>query len=108
MKKTITFVASVLIYTFAASINLAQVQETRGANVNSRSQARNSLFQFTNLLAQARPQRRAGFALVPALNSVAASGPAFIVTPTASAPNQPVFGGGTGGRLTKWTGFTTN
>ena len=107
MRKTITFVVSILIYTLAASTNFAQAQESKGGNVNGRSQA-SSQFQFTNLLAQARPLRRAGFALMPAINNAAASGPAFIITPMASATNQQVFGGGTGGRLTKWTGFTTN
>jgi hypothetical protein len=108
VKKTITCVAGILIYTLAASINLAQAQDSKGANVNSRSQTRNRQFQCTNLLALARPQRRAGFTLMPAINNAAATGPAFIVTPTASVPNQQVFGVGTGGRLTKWTGFTTN
>ena len=108
MRKTITCVASILIYTLAASINSAQAQESKGANVSSLIQASNSQFQFTNLLAQARPVGRTRFVLAPAINNTAASGPALVITPMASAPNQQVFGGGTGGRLTKWTGFTTN
>ena len=108
MKKTTICVASILIYTLAASINFAQAQESRGATINKRSQARTAQFQFTDLLARARPLRRAGFALMHAIDNAAASGPAFVITTMTSAPSQPVSGGGTGGRLTKWTGFTSN
>lgn len=54
--------------------------------------------QLTDLLAQARPQRRAGFSLMPS----------YSLTPLAAGPNLPVLGGGTLGRLTKWTGFTSS
>ena len=100
MRRTITFVASILIYTLAASINFAQAQESRGANVNSQSQARDSQFQFTSLLAVVRPHRRAGFALMRAINNTPASG-AFRITP-AAGPSLPVTGSGTVGRLARW------
>ena len=45
---------------------------------------------------------------MPAGSSAAASGAPFIFTPTALVANLPVVGNGTLGRLTKWTGFTSN
>jgi tetratricopeptide (TPR) repeat protein len=70
-------------------------------------QASDSAFQFTRLPAQARPRNRAGFRLMPASSFREPSGPAFVITPMASAANLQVFGGGTLGRLTKWMGFTS-
>jgi hypothetical protein len=63
--------------------------------------------QLSNLLAQARPNRRAGFSLMPS-HSARLSGSPFNITPTATAPNLPVIGSGIVGRLTKWTGFTSS
>lgn len=54
--------------------------------------------QITNLLAQARPQKRVPFSLMSSFN----------ITPMAAGPNLTVLGGGTLGRLTKWTGFTSS
>lgn len=62
---------------------------------------------FANLLARVRPHRRTRFSLMPT-SSVNTSGAVFTITPTAPVPNLPVSGGGTLGRLTKWTGFTSS
>jgi hypothetical protein len=64
--------------------------------------------QLTNLLAQARPNRRPAFSLMPSAGALTAA-PIFNFTPAAAAPpNLPVVGGGIVGRLTKWTGFTSS
>ena len=106
MKKTISRIASTLIYTLAVSINLAQAQEpSKEATVKSLGETSNSQFQVTTLLAQARSQKRAGFALMPADKTAAAGGP--VSASTLPVPNLPVFGSGSLGRLTKWIGFTS-
>jgi trimeric autotransporter adhesin len=64
--------------------------------------------QLTNLLAQASPNRRAGFSLMPSVSASFNASP-FNLAPAASAgPNLPVIGSGIVGRLTKWTGFTSS
>ena len=106
MKKTITCVGSILISVLAASINIAQAQEqSKGVTATSGNETRN---QFTDLLAQARPHGSAGFALMPSSSDTAAGRAAFSITPAAPVTNLPVFGSGTLGRLTKWTGFTSS
>jgi hypothetical protein len=61
-----------------------------------------------DLLAQRRPARRAAFALMASRGYANAGGPSFNFKPLAAALNLPVVGGGTLGRLTKWTGFTSS
>ena len=46
--------------------------------------------QLSNLVAQARPRRRAGFALMPESYVVNLSGPVFSITPAAAGPNLTV------------------
>ena len=101
MKKAITCLAAILIHTLIVSINLAQ-EPSRGRGETSKNQ-----FQVTTLLAQARPQKRAGFALMPAGKTAASTAPASITSSTLPVPNPPVFGSGSLGRLTKWIGFTS-
>ena len=62
---------------------------------------------FTDLLARARSGKPAGFSLMPVSGTVSPSAPAITITPLAAAANLQVIGGGTLGRLTKWTGFTS-
>jgi hypothetical protein len=63
---------------------------------------------FFDMLAQRGPARRAAFALMPSRGYANAGGPSFNISPMAAGPNLPVIGGGTLGRLTKWTGFTSS
>ena len=106
MKKAITCIAAILIY-IAASVTHAQAQEqSKGAIIKSAGQTPGQ-YQVTTLLARTRSHRGAGFALMPAAKTAAASGPAFVTTSSIPIPNLPVFGNGTVGRLTKWTGFTS-
>ena len=105
MKKSIACIAVILICTFAASSGPAQAQEQpKGAAVKSRREISS---QVTTLLARTQSQRQLGFALMPASKSAAASAPAFVSTSAIPIPNLPVFGNGTLGKLTKWTGFTS-
>ena len=90
------------------STSIAQAQ-TRSSKNQESDRTAGITGQFrVDLLAQARPKQRAGFALMPSSSYANASGPAFSITPTAAGPNLPVQGGGTPGRLTKWTGFTSS
>jgi hypothetical protein len=80
------------------------IKETRSTDNQAPAGGQN---QLTNLLAQARPNRRGGFSLMPS-KSTEASGSPFNITPAAAAPNLPVIGSGILGRLTKWTGFNSS
>jgi hypothetical protein len=62
---------------------------------------------FSDLPAQSRRARRAGFALMPSRSSDNASAPGFSFTLMAG-PNLAVLGSGTVGRLTKWTGISSS
>src|SRR4029434_3283340 len=64
-------------------------------------------FRF-GLLAQARPSRRAGFALMPSRSYANANASDLTISPMAAGPTLPVVGFGTVGRLTKWTGITSS
>ena len=63
---------------------------------------------LSTLLAQAKRSKRRGFSLMAGTLNVPASGPVINIAPMASGPSLPVMGGGTLGRLTKWTGFTSS
>lgn len=93
MRKTKQQVASIMIFVLIAGAGYAFGQTPTG-----RSNAEGSEHQHTNLLAQARPQKRAAFSLMPS----------FSFTPMAAGPNLPVLGSGTLGRLPKWTGLTSS
>ena len=73
-----------------------------GNSFSSRSEFRLDLFRFA--------ARRSGVSVLPAGFSLmparSASINASAMTPVATGPNLQVLGGGTLGRLTKWTGFT--
>jgi len=89
--------------------NQAQAQHPHSGSSNpngiSRAMGGNELSQ---LLAQLHHERRSGFALMP--TGYGASPGAFVlnITPLAAGPNLPVLGGGTIGRLTKWTGLSSS
>ena len=85
----------------------------RAQTGSSKNQESNRTAGFTgglrfDLLAQARPSRRAGFALMPSRTYANANASALSISPMAAGPNLPVVGGGTVGRLTKWTGITSS
>jgi hypothetical protein len=50
--------------------------------------------------------KRAGFSLMAASITANITKP-LVITPLAAGPNLPVTGGGTVGRLTRWTGFSS-
>jgi hypothetical protein len=64
--------------------------------------------EFSNFLMPVRPAHRSGVSLMPVGYRSSVGGAVFNITPLASGPNLPVLGGGTLGRLTKWTGLTSS
>src|SRR4030095_16180740 len=74
----------------------------------NRNAAETGEVQLTNLMAKAHRAKRAAFSLMPERRAVNLSEPSFNITQTAGGPNLTVLGGGTLGRLTKWTGFTSS
>jgi hypothetical protein len=92
MTNTNKQIASILTWVLIVGIGIAQGQTLTGRSTDG------SEHQVANLLGQARLQKRVAFSLIPS----------FSVTPMASGPNLTVLGGGTLGRLTKWTGFTSS
>lgn len=84
MKRIVTHIASTVVFAIILSINISQAQ----------AQAPNT---YQSDRAQARDASR--FA--------APSASVFTITPMAAGPNLQVLGGGTLGRLTKWSGFTS-
>ena len=98
-----------LITMLALSIAIAQAQTTSPPASDTASQATiNSESLFSGLLAQAQSSRRWSFSLTPSSSRTRANASSSNIAPAASGPNLPVFGGGTLGRLTKWTGFTSS
>ena len=86
--------------------NIARAQSSGNEETN-RTEGVTPGLRF-DLVAQRRPARRAGFTLMPSSRAVNATGPAFSITPMAAGANLVVMGGGTIGRLTKWTGLTSS
>jgi hypothetical protein len=76
MKKMKREIMPTLICVLIVSAGIAH-----GQTPASRNAAQSSENQFTNLLAQARPQRRAGFGLMPSYN----------LTPTAAGASRESF-----------------
>jgi hypothetical protein len=85
-------IKSILMWALIGSISVASGQTP------IRSIGDGNEHQVTNPFAQARPQNRAEFSLMASFN----------LTPLAAGSNLQVLGGGTLGRLTKWTGFTSS
>src|SRR5262245_40661431 len=102
-------IVGILAVCFASTPDQAQAQQpVTQSNNRSRSARRGDETRLSDLVAQARPRSRAGFVLMPESLLANSSGPAFVITPSAAGPNLAVMGGGTVGRLTKWTGFSSS
>jgi hypothetical protein len=87
--------------------SLAQTQTESSRNEQrNKSVTDTSGSRFFNLLAQSRHSRRLAFILMSSGRSTNTTAPRFTFTPMAAGANQPVFGIGDVGRLTKWTAFT--
>jgi len=87
-----------LVIALAFGASLAQAQTQNAQTKNANHVRTTGEFKLTDLLAQARPPQRAGFSLMPA-SRVAQQ-------PQAPIINLVVLGGGTVGRVAKWTGST--
>ena len=109
MRRVSAYLMSTLMCAFVLSAGIAGAQmQATNANDTKGSDGNATESRFITLLAQVRPSRRIGFSLMPSSRNSNTSAPAFNVTPMASGPSLPVLGGGTIGRLTKWTGFTSS
>src|SRR5262249_59316117 len=109
MTKRLIHCSSVLITLLALSIGIAQAQTANARANDTASQAEsNSGFQIPAFPAQARRSTRWSFGLMPSNSGARASASLFNIVPLAAGPNLPVFGGGTLGRPTKGTGFTSS
>ncbi|HEV8483789.1 MAG TPA: hypothetical protein VGV87_09590 [Blastocatellia bacterium] len=86
---------------------LAQQPASQSNDANGSARSGDEL-QFSKLLAQARPKRRPFFSLMPEIRNLNLSGPTISIMTAASAANLQVFGNGTPGTMTKWTGFTSS
>ena len=108
MRNRLILCASLLMITPCLSDNIA-LSQTRGSNdqLGNRPSITADRVRSIDLLALARPNRRAGFALMGSRGSANASLPGFNNSPLAAGATSPVLGGGIVGRLTKWTGFTS-
>src|SRR5215468_12250494 len=104
MRKTLTYATSLLIFALALTVNIARGQSQSSAGCHSESTGPD--LSITNLLARAQSHRRTGFSLAPGSSAVATRRSGLPIGLMASGPNLQVLGGGTVGRLTKWTGFT--
>ena len=93
----------------SAMTHQAQAQPpVSGSNGPDKPAETASVIDLSTLLAQVRKGKPRGFSLMTESRSNSAGGPVFGIAPLAAAPSLPVTGGGTLGRLTKWTGFTSS
>src|SRR5262249_33489411 len=104
MTKTLKYTINVLAFALALTVNIARGQSQSSAGGHSESTGPD--LSITNLLARAQSHRRTGFSLAPGSSAVATGRSGFGIGLMVSGPNLQVLGGGTVGRLTKWTGFT--
>lgn len=96
-------IATLVVVVFVVASAEAQTPPSNPtANSFSRSEFRLDLFRFA-ARTSGLSLRPAGFSLMPARS---ASVNASAMTPLATGPNLQVLGGGTPGRLTKWTGIS--
>src|SRR5215831_6958729 len=103
MKRTAREIPSILMCVLVAIVGSA-----RGQTPTTRTAANSGEIQLTSQMTLARPAKRAAFSLTSSRPAVNASSPSFNITQMAAGPNLTVLGGGTLGRLTKWTGFTSS
>lgn len=96
----------VALLALGTSMALAQTHNDRASGASIRHP--NGGFKLTDLLAQAQPQKRRLFTLMPDSHAANAGEAAVGMTPMGGGSAQTVMGGGTLGRLTKWTGFTSS
>src|SRR5262245_13078620 len=94
---------------FTTTIYQAQAQQqVSGSNGAPAPAGAASEITLSMLLAQHRKGKPRGFSLMAESRSTVSSGAGLNIIPVAAGANLPVMGNGTGGRLTKWTGFTSS
>ena len=89
----------------SASLGQAQTEGSKNEPGN-RSVTNAGESGFFDLLARRRPARRQTFSFMSSERNASKRAPEFSFAPMAAGANQPVFGIGDVGRLTKWTAFT--
>ena len=108
MKKRLVLCIRILVSALMMSTGVAQAQTQDQTGNLSRSVSPRSARVFLHQLAQPRSARRAGLSLMPTSSHMSISAPRFVFAPMVAAANLTVLGSGTVGRLTKWTGLTSN
>ena len=109
MKKRLLYFSGSVISALVLNLSVAQGQTPSVQSNNSRNAPTNkSEFRLVDLVAQAGPQKRSLFSLMPSSSAVSVTGPSFSVMSTPAGPNLTVLGSGTIGRLAKWTGITSS
>ena len=106
--KLLSTVFIVVLCLMATAYQVQAQQPGSGPTSGNRADDAAGEIDLTTLLAQARRSWPRGFSLMAESRNVAAGAAALSITPTAAGPGLPVTGGGTLGRLTKWTGFTSS
>jgi hypothetical protein len=109
MNRNRLIVRLLLVVVFLGAVGdqaLAQQPGSQSDNANGSARSGDEN-QLSKLLAQARP-RRPSFSLIPENRTTSLRGPVVSITPAAGPTLLPVTGGGTIGRLTKWSAFTAS
>jgi hypothetical protein len=106
MHLTAVATLAVVVFMLASAQAQSPASKLTDNSFSNQSEFRSDLFRFPSRRQSLSPQP-AGFSLRPVSGNVSTAEPAFTITPMAAGPNLQVVGGGTLGRLTKWTGFTS-
>ena len=99
---------SILVLCHIAAGYQVQAQQPGSGSTRASTLANAETIDLTTLLAQRRRSKLGGFSLMAESRNVAGREAVFSTTSMVTGPGLPVTGGGTLGRLTKWTGFTSS
>lgn len=109
MKSAKRYAANVILCVSLLSISAARAQTQKPATGSCKAESTGPEITLSTLLAQSRQAARSDFRFMAASSRMNGSGRAFNISPLlAGGPNLSVLGGGTLGRLTKWSGFTSS
>ena len=109
MRKAMAYITSTFLFAFGLSIQIAQAQtQAPNSGATNQDQAGTARFRFASPFTQPQLSRQGGFSLMSAKSYPSTRASIFTIGSMAASalPNQPVFGTGTVGRLSRWTTFT--
>jgi hypothetical protein len=93
-RRVFSIVEIVLLFLTSIPYQAQAQQPVTQPNTASDSAQSDDHIRLSNLVAQARPRKRGGFALMPDSYVVDLSGPVFSIAPAAAGPNLTVMGRG--------------